>query len=81
MKSRGIYLGGDPLEDEGKILSSKDGRTVTDGPFVESKEAVGGYVLIQARDMAEAVEIAKGCPIFANRGSVEIRPIQHIPGM
>lgn len=79
MKSRGQYKAGDPLHDEGKCLSGKDGNTVTDGPFVESKETVGGYVIVNARDLTEAAEIAKGCPIFENNGTVEVRPIQQMP--
>ena len=79
MKSRGQYKAGDPLHDEGKVLSGKNGKTVTDGPFVESKETVGGYIIVEAQDMAAAVEIAKGCPIFENNGNVEVRPVQHMP--
>lgn len=79
MKAQGKYKGGNPLHDEGKLVSGKKGQVVTDGPFAESKETVGGYVCIQARDVNEAVEIAKGCPIFENNGTVEVRQIQHMP--
>ncbi len=48
----------------------------TDGPFVEAKEMVGGYLIVNAKDIDEAVEIAKGCPIFKEDGKVEVRPIQ-----
>ncbi len=78
MKSLGQYKAGEPLHDEGMVLSGKNGKVVTDGPFVESKETVGGYIIVHAGDMAEAVEIAKGCPIFDNNGTVEVRPIQHM---
>jgi len=54
--------------------------TLTDGPFAESKEAIGGYFIILARDLAAAAEISKSCPIFANGGTIEVRPIQQIPG-
>ncbi|MDB6064364.1 MAG: PhnB protein [Pedosphaera sp.] len=75
MQSRGQLKGSGRLEDKGKLLSGKNGQTVTDGPFAESKESVGGYVLIQARDLAEAVSIAKGCPILNYSGTVEVRPL------
>ena len=48
---------------------------MTDGPFAESKEVVGGYLIIQAKDMNEAAEIAKGCPGYEYNGSTEIRDI------
>lgn len=81
MRSRSQYKAGDPLRDEGKVLSAKNGKTITDGPFVESKESVGGYIIIHARDLADAAEIAKECPIFENGGTVEVRPIQQMPEM
>jgi hypothetical protein len=51
---------------------------VTDGPFAESKDIVGGYTLVQARDLDEAVELSKGCPIFEGEGVVEVRPIMQM---
>jgi hypothetical protein len=50
-----------------------DGYTVTDGPFLESKEALGGYYLVEAADLDEAIAIAKDCP--ARFGGVEVRPV------
>ena len=50
-------------------------KTVTDGPFAEAKDVVGGYTLIQARDLDQAVELSKGCPIFEGEGAVEVRPV------
>ena len=50
-------------------------KTVTDGPYAEAKDIVGGYLLVQARDLNEAVELSKGCPIFAIDGLVEVRPL------
>ncbi|HXT38576.1 MAG TPA: YciI family protein [Candidatus Angelobacter sp.] len=81
LRGKGKFKAGEPLGDEGKVLSGKKGQTVTDGPFVEGKEEVGGYLIVSAKDMMEAVEMARGCPIYANNGTVEVRPIQHIPGM
>jgi hypothetical protein len=65
---------GHPLERTGKVVTGKE-KTVTDGPFAESKDVVGGYTLIEAKDLAQAVELSKGCPIFEVGGSVEVRPV------
>ena len=80
LRKKGHFLAGEPLEEKGKILAGKNGQTVTDGPFAESKEAVGGYFIISARDLEAAVALSKDCPIFENNGTVEIRPIQPVPG-
>jgi hypothetical protein len=64
-----------PLMDEGKIVAWKKGQTVGDGPFAESKEAIGGYFLLQINDLDEAVEIAKECPALKYGVTVEVRPI------
>ena len=63
------------------MVSAKKGAVVTDGPFVEGKEEVGGYLIVAAKDLNEAVELAKSCPILENNGTVEVRPIEHIPGL
>jgi hypothetical protein len=52
--------------------------SVTDGPFIETKEALGGFILIEARDMNEAISIAAGIPL-ARFGAIEVRPIYEIP--
>lgn len=64
---------GHPLEGTGKLVSGNS-KTVTDGPFAE-KDMVGGYTLIEAKDIAHATELAMGCPIFLQGGQVEIRPV------
>jgi hypothetical protein len=66
---------GHPLEGNGKVVKGKQ-KTVTDGPFAEAKDVVGGFTLVEARDLGQAVEISKGCPILEVGGSVEVRPIQ-----
>ena len=49
---------------------------MTDGPFAEAKDVVGGYTLIEARDLDQAAELSKGCPIFeVDGGAVEVRPV------
>jgi hypothetical protein len=78
LRKKGHFLAGAPLEETGKILSGRNAETVTDGPFIESKEAVGGYLIISAEDLNAAVEISRGCPIFTNGGTLEVRPIQQV---
>jgi hypothetical protein len=72
---QGKVLSGKPLEREGRIVSDKNGRVVADGPFAESKEAIGGFFLLRVNDLDEAVEIAKQCPSLGYGGKVEVRPI------
>ncbi|MBO0859766.1 MAG: hypothetical protein J2P21_15150 [Chloracidobacterium sp.] len=64
---------GQRLDVTGKVIKGK-AKSVTDGPYVEVKDFVQGYLLIDAKDMDHAVNLAKGCPIFENDGTVEIRP-------
>ena len=66
---------GHPLEHSGKVVR---GKHVTDGPFAEAKDVVGGFTLIEARDLDQAAELSKGCPILEAGGSVEVRPIRII---
>jgi hypothetical protein len=65
---------GQPLDPEGKVVRGKQ-RTVTDGPYAESKDIVGGFTLIEAKDLGQAAELAGGCPIFEYDGLVEVRPV------
>ena len=69
--------GGQPLEPEGKVVRGKSG-PVTDGPFAEAKDLVGGYTLVEADSIDRAAELAKGCPILERGGSVEVRPIMNL---
>jgi hypothetical protein len=73
----GKILGGDALEPTGTATSIR-GDIVTDGPFAETKEALGGFYLIEARDLDHAIEIAKLCP--APFGGVEVRPVMDTSG-
>lgn len=66
---------GQPLERTGKIVREK---LVTDGPFVEAKDIVLGFMIISARDVAQAAEIARGCPIVVGGGTVEVRPVMQM---
>jgi hypothetical protein len=72
-----VDMGG-KLKAGGKIVSDSG---ATDGPFVESKEVIGGYMLVSAGSMEEAMEVARGCPgVISPGSSVEIREIQEMPG-
>jgi hypothetical protein len=73
----GKLLGGQALQPTGTATSIR-GDVVTDGPFAETKEALGGYYLIEARDLDQALEIAKLCP--APFGGVEVRPVMDTSG-
>jgi len=71
----GKFKAGEPLDREGKVLRGKK-QAVTDGPYAESKDLVGGYLIVSAASLAKATEIARGCPIFEGDGSVEVRAIR-----
>jgi hypothetical protein len=72
---QGKIISAHPLLDEGKIVTWKKGQTVAEGPFAESKEAIGGYFLLQIADQEEALEIAKECPALKYGMTVEVRPV------
>jgi hypothetical protein len=76
LKNRGIVKAGQPLGPEGRTVSESKGRAaVSDGPFAESKEAVGGYLLLQADSLDEVVAIAKSNPTLAYGITIEVRPV------
>lgn len=77
LRTQGTYVAGEPLERSGKVLRSSN-KVITDGPFAEGKEVVGGYFIIRAETLNQAAEIAKDCPIFESGGSVEVRAIRVI---
>jgi len=65
---------GQPLATTGSVVRG-GGKLVTDGPFVEAKDIVLGFLVIEARDLAHAIELSRGCPMLAGDGSVEVRPV------
>jgi hypothetical protein len=65
---------GHPLEQSGKVVKAH--KAVTDGPFAEAKDLIGGYTLVLAKDLAQAADLTSGCPIFEAGGFVEVRPIR-----
>jgi hypothetical protein len=64
---------GNRLSFEGAVV--RKGNVVTDGPYAEIKEMISGYSIVQTETLEEAIELAKGCPIFSAGGSVEVRSI------
>ena len=75
LQEKGQLLDGLPLAEDGRVVHNR-GELVTNGPFAEGAELVGGYLIVSAKDIDEAVEISKGCPIFDYEGSnVEVREI------
>jgi hypothetical protein len=68
---------GQPLERVGKVVGGKN-KSVTDGPYAEAKDVVGGYSIIEARDLEQAAQVASGCPVLETGGSVEIRPVMQL---
>ncbi len=75
LKQQGIVKAGQPLGPEGRTISGSKGKSVSDGPFAESKEAVGGYLLLQADSLDEVVAIAKSNPTLAHGVTIEVRPV------
>jgi len=64
---------GSRLQPEGKVVKSNS--MVTDGPYIEMKEAIGGYSIVKAASLTDAATIAKGCPILFAGGNVEVREL------
>ena len=83
LHDQGQYLDAAPLHPVSETISVKvrDGkRLVTDGPFAETREQIGGYFLIDARDLDEAIDIAGRIP-GARIGTVEVRPVREVEGL
>jgi hypothetical protein len=80
VEAAGQLVGGEKLKDEGgRHLSAAGGDIrVTDGPFAEAKEVIGGYFVISAGDYDEAVEISRGCPHLTYGGRIELREIEDL---
>ena len=66
---------GQPLERVGKVVGGTK-KTVTDGPYAETKDVIGGFSIVEAKDLDQAAQLAAGCPITDVGGSVEVRPIK-----
>lgn len=82
-RRRGVFVAGQPLQPESTAttVSVREGRTlITDGPFAETHEHLGGYYILDCRNLDEALELAALCPMAAE-GSIEVRPIAGVPGL
>jgi hypothetical protein len=80
MDDRGVRITGDPVapEKEASVVRVRHGEVVvTDGPFLETKEILGGFDLLECRDLAEAIEVAAAHP-YAQLGVMELRPIREL---
>ena len=75
LTAQGKARPGRALERKGAIVSGVNGRIVTDGPFAESKEAIGGYLVLDVETIEEAIAIAQSSPGLAYGGSIEVRPL------
>jgi hypothetical protein len=81
LAAQGKLRGGEKLRDgSGRVLrGTSEGMRVTDGPFAETKEVIGGYFVLEAADYDEAVRLAGDCPQLEHGGTIEIREIEPIP--
>ena len=83
LQAQGQYLSANPLQPvttAASVRVREGRRLVTDGPFAETREHLGGYFLVEARDLNEAIAIAERIP-GARKGTVEVRPVMEIPGL
>ena len=76
LSAKGMVAGTNGLESTGMVLRGPRGASVTDGPYAEAKEIVGGYVLINADSLDHAIEAARDCPGLEYRLTVEVRPVK-----
>jgi hypothetical protein len=77
LSQKGQFKAGEPVADGGRIITGTK-MAVTDGPFGETKDIVGGYLVVTASNLDSATELARGCPIFANNGTVEVRELREM---
>ena len=81
LRQKGHYLASQAIEggDSAVLVRVRNGQmSATDGPYIETKEQMAGFILIEARDMNEAVRLAAGIPL-AELGTIEVRPVFLIP--
>lgn len=75
--AQGKFVSTNALGSKGQTVDAKG--IVTDGPYIEIKERVGGYIVVKANNLIDAVGLSKGCPVLALGGKVEIRDVMVIP--
>jgi hypothetical protein len=82
LRDTGKFAAGEalqPVQTATTIRRQGDGTVTTDGPFAETKEALGGFYIVQARDLDEALELAAACPGLKYGASIEVRPVVDFP--
>jgi hypothetical protein len=77
LNKKGAHVASEPLQPTGKHVGGAK-KIVTDAPFGQAKEIIGGSTIVLAEDINEAVELAKGCPILESNANIEVRPIQKV---
>lgn len=78
LTQKGVMSAAQPLTPEGKLVSGKSGSAISDGIAAESKEAIGGFFIVNAATMDEAVNIARTCPMFRYGGMLEVRQMAEL---
>ena len=81
LKDQGHLVTVEKLQEGGQVLRGPTGSSITDGPFAEAKEIVGGLAVVLAETLAQASALARGCPGFPMGSVVEVRPIEDVPGL
>src|SRR5579859_4023484 len=76
LRAKGLVIGTNGLDTAGAVLRGPRGASMTDGPYSETKEIVGGYLMISADSLSHAIELARDCPGLDYRMTVEVRPIK-----
>ena len=82
LRRRGVFQAGDPLHPVTTVTTVRvrDGQTlITDGPYAETHEQLGGYYILDCRGLDEALELAAQCPM-SEAGAIEVRPVAEVPG-
>ena len=74
LRKDGTYVAGEPLLPGGKKITGAN-KTITDGPFTEAKDIIGGFFIVNAESYNDAVAIAKDCPDYSHGGTVEVRQV------
>jgi hypothetical protein len=77
LSKQSAFKGGEPVAEDGRVVTGKR-KAVTDGPFGETKDIVGGYLLVTAPSLDIATEMARGCPILDADGTVEVRELREM---
>lgn len=78
LAQRQLLLGAQPLMEEGKLVGGSGGKSVTDGVFAESKEAIAGYFRLATPSMELALSLAQACPILKYGAQIEVRPVADV---